>query len=124
MFLNHGSYGACPTPVFEAYQRLQLELERQPVEFLARRFRGLMHGARAALGGYLGADPDDLVFVTNATTAVNIVAHSIPLDPGDEVVVTDHEYGAIDRTWRHVCADQGTRRDIDRLAAAVEALLR
>ena len=107
VFLNHGSYGACPRPVFEEYQRWQLELERQPVEFIARRFRGLMRSAREVLGGYVGADADDLVFVTNATTAVNIVARSLTLGPGDEVLLTDHEYGAVDRTWRFVCADRG-----------------
>lgn len=107
VFLNHGSFGACPRAVFEEYQRWQLELERQPVEFLARRVRGLMRDAREVLGRYVGADADDLVFVPNATTAVNIVAHSLPLRTGDEVVVTDHEYGAVDRTWRFVCAESG-----------------
>jgi isopenicillin-N epimerase len=107
VFLNHGSFGACPRAVFEEYQRWQLELERQPVEFLARRFRGLMREAREALAGYVGAGADELVFVPNATTAVNIVAHSLPLGAGDEVVVTDHEYGAVDRTWRFICAQRG-----------------
>ncbi len=107
VFLNHGSFGACPKPVFDAYQRWQLELERQPVEFLARRFRGLMRAAREALGEYVGADPEDVVFVANATAGVNMVAWSLPLGRGDEVVITDHEYGAVDRTWRFVCADRG-----------------
>lgn len=107
VFLNHGSFGACPRAVFEEYQRWQLELERQPVEFLARRFRGLLRAAREALGRYVGADADELVFVTNATTAVNIIAHSLPLRPGDEIVVTDHEYGAVDRIWRLACAHGG-----------------
>ncbi|HEY6101585.1 MAG TPA: aminotransferase class V-fold PLP-dependent enzyme, partial [bacterium] len=107
VFLNHGSFGACPRAVFEEYQRWQLELERQPVEFLARRVRGLMRDAREVLGRYVGADADDLVFVPNATTAVNIVAHSLLLHTGDELVVTDHEYGAVDRTWRFVCAESG-----------------
>lgn len=109
IFLNHGSFGACPRPVFEAYQRWQEELERQPVEFFTRRYHDLMRSARQALGSYLGADADDLAYVPNATTAVNIVARSVPLGPGDEVVGTDHEYGAIDRAWRFVCADRGAR---------------
>ncbi|MEJ2737902.1 MAG: aminotransferase class V-fold PLP-dependent enzyme, partial [Anaerolineae bacterium] len=109
VFLNHGSFGACPRPVFEAYRAWQLALQRQPVEFLARRFQELMHGARAALGAYLGAAPDDLVYVPNATTALNVVARSLPLQAGDEVLSTDHEYGAIDRTWRFVCARRGAR---------------
>ena len=107
VFLNHGSFGACPRKVFEAYQRWQTDLEREPVEFLGRRAAGLLAGARAVLARYVGAGRDDLVFVTNATTAMNIVAHSVPLEPGDEVLSTDHEYGAIDRMWRFVCGRRG-----------------
>ena len=109
VFLNHGSFGACPKPVFDEYQRWQRELERQPVEFLGRRFNDLMREARSALGGYLGADADDLVYVTNATVGLNIVARSLELQPGDEVLSTDHEYGALDRTWRFLCAKQGAK---------------
>jgi isopenicillin-N epimerase len=107
VFMNHGSFGACPRPVFEAYQQWQLELQRQPVEFLGRRLPQLLRSARQALGTYVGADPDDLVYVPNATTALNTVARSLPLQPGDEVLTTDHEYGALDRTWRFVCAKRG-----------------
>jgi isopenicillin-N epimerase len=103
VFLNHGSFGACPRPVFEAYQAWQLELESQPVEFLSRRFTGLMSKARQELAAYLGCRRDDVVFAPNATTALNTVARSLPLQPGDEVLSTNHEYGAIDRTWRFVC---------------------
>jgi isopenicillin-N epimerase len=109
IFLNHGSFGACPHPVFAEYQRWQRELERQPVEFLGRRFNDLMREARSALGGYLGADADDLVYVTNATVGLNIVARSLDLQPGDEVVSTDHEYGALDRTWRFLCAKHSAK---------------
>lgn len=108
-FLNHGSFGACPRPVFDVYQAWQRELERQPVEFLARRSHDLVGAARARLAAYLGADANDLVFVANATTGVNIIAHSLMdlLGPGDEVLTTDHEYGACDRTWRLLCARNG-----------------
>src|SRR5262245_1598464 len=81
VFLNHGSYGAAPRPVFEQYQRWQRELERQPVEFLGRRQRELLADARTALAAYLGADADDVVYVPNVTTALNVVAHSLPLAP-------------------------------------------
>src|SRR5213594_1252863 len=78
VFLNHGSFGACPRPVFEIYQRWQLELERQPVEFLGRRHDELLAKARASLGAYLNVGADDLIFVPNATTGINIVARSLP----------------------------------------------
>jgi isopenicillin-N epimerase len=108
-FLNHGSYGACPAPVFETYQRWQRELEAEPVEFLGRRIRSLLADARAPLAAYLGAGQDDLVFVPNATHGVNIVARSLQklLREGDEVLGTDHEYGAVERTWRFVTEQVG-----------------
>jgi isopenicillin-N epimerase len=107
VFLNHGSFGACPRPVFEAYQRWQVELERQPVEFLARRYDGLIEAAKARLAEHVGAQPDDLVFAPNATSGMNVVARSLPLGPGDEVLVTNHEYGAVDLLWQHVCGRTG-----------------
>ena len=109
IFLNHGSFGACPEPVFRVYQSWQLELERQPVEFLARRFADLMRNARESLAAFVGADANELVYVPNATTGLNIVARSLPLQGGDEVLATDHEYGALDRTWRFLCAKRGAR---------------
>ena len=74
----------------------------------------LMRAARSALGGYLGADADDLVYVTNATVGLNIVARSLELRPGDEVLTTDHEYGALDRTWRFLCAKHGASTFVNR----------
>lgn len=106
-FLNHGSFGACPQPVLERCQEWQREVERQPVEFFARRTQSLLSGARAALGAFVGSDPSDVVFITNATVGVNIVAHSLGLKEGDEVLATDHEYGAVDRTWRFWGKEKG-----------------
>jgi isopenicillin-N epimerase len=108
-FLNHGSYGATPEPVLAVYQRWQRELERQPVEFLGRRLDGLLDEARAPLAAYLGSGPDELAFVANATTGVNVVARSLPLLAGDEVLTTDLEYGACDLTWQHWCDRAGAR---------------
>src|SRR5574342_631097 len=107
IFLNHGSFGATPAPVFDAYQSWQRELERQPVEFLGRRATDLLAGSRAALAEYLGVQRDELVYVTNATMGVNIVTRSLPLGPEDEVLSTDHEYGACDRTWRFLAQKFG-----------------
>ncbi len=127
VFLNHGSYGACPRPVFEEYQRLQLELEREPVEFLSlkRRFPELIGNARERLAAYVGASASDLVLVPNATTAVNAVARSLDLQPGDEVVSTTHEYGGNDLLWRYTCERRGARYlEIDTTPArAVDELL-
>jgi len=111
IYLNHGSFGACPRPVFEAYQKWQLKLEQHPVEFLdlERRLPDRMRQARAQLARYVGADTDDLVYVPNATTGLNIVARSLPLQPGDEVLTSDHEYGALDRTWRLICQKRRAR---------------
>ncbi len=107
VFLNHGSFGACPREVFADYQRWQLELERNPVEFLGRRSGLLLNQARQKLAAYLGADPADLAFVANATTGVNTVAQSLRLRAGDEVLSTDHEYGACDATWLRACQAAG-----------------
>ncbi len=106
-FLNHGSFGACPRPVFDRYQAWQLELERQPVEFLGRRANRLLAEARASLAEYLGAAGDEVVYFPNVTTALNVVARSLPLEQGDEVLTADHEYGALVRTWDFVCQRRG-----------------
>ena len=108
-FLNHGSFGACPRPVFERYQAWQAELEREPVDFLDRRLPGLLDAARAGLAAYVGCSPQDLAFVPNATTGVNLAARSLDLRPGDEVLATDLEYGACDLAWEWVCRRAGAR---------------
>lgn len=131
-FLNHGSFGACPRAVLDELQRWQREMERNPVEFLGRRSAGLLAASRARLAASLGAAPEHLVYVPNATTGVNIVARSLALRPGDEVLATDHEYGACDATWLQVCAQRGANyrrveiplpfereRFVERLLAAV-----
>jgi isopenicillin-N epimerase len=108
-FLNHGSFGACPRPVFEEYQRLQRELERQPVEFLAleRRFAELLDAARLRLAQYVGADPGNLAFAPNASTAVNAVARSLSLSEHDEILIGDAEYGGLQLMWEYVAGRTG-----------------
>ncbi|HJR78797.1 MAG TPA: aminotransferase class V-fold PLP-dependent enzyme [Anaerolineales bacterium] len=109
VFLNHGSFGATPKPVFREYQRWQLELESQPVEFLGRRIAALMAASRALLGNYLGTHADNLVYTQNVTIALNMIAHSLELGPNDEVLATDHEYGAMDKMWRFLSKERSFR---------------
>ena len=110
-FLNHGSFGACPRPVFERYQAWQMKLERQPVAFLdpARGLSGWLRDARMAMAGQVGVGPDSIVGLTNATEGLNIVAQSLRLAPGDEILTTDHEYAAIDKTFAYVARRSGAR---------------
>jgi len=109
IFLNHGSFGATPKPVFEDYQSWQMRLERQPVLMLGREYDQLLFESRKKLGEYLNADANDLVFIPNATHGVNIIARSLALNPGDEVLTSDHEYGACDYTWDFLCGKTGAR---------------
>jgi isopenicillin-N epimerase len=108
-FLNHGSFGACPRPVFERYEARQRELEHEPVDFLARRVPELLDDARSTLADYLSCAAQDLAFVQNATTGVNLAARSLDLGPGDEVLATDLEYGACDLAWDWICRRTGAR---------------
>lgn len=102
VFLNHGSFGACPKPVWEVYIAWQQQLERQPVEFFSRH-NALLAGARTPLAAYLNVEPSDLSFIVNATSGINVIARSFPLAPGDEILSTSLEYGALDYTWEHLC---------------------
>lgn len=107
VFLNHGSFGACSKDVFENQRYWQLEMERNPVAFLGRRSAELLRQARMTLGAALGARGDELIFMPNSTAGVNVVTNSFPLQPGDEVLATDLEYGACDAAWRYACAKRG-----------------
>ncbi len=94
VFLNHGSFGACPKIVLDRQEQLRRELESEPVQFLWRRWEERLEPARKALAAFLGARPQDLVFITNATAGVNAVARSLPLRPGDEILTTNFDYNA------------------------------
>ena len=106
-FLNFGSFGACPKPVFKRYQEFQLELEQEPVQFITVKGPQYLKQSREALGKYINANADDIVFVPNPTFAVNIIAKNFSLNKDDEVLSTNIEYGACDRTWDYYCKKAG-----------------
>ena len=100
-FFNHGSFGACPKAVFDEYQRWQRELEWHPVDFLGRRRAELTEEAKSKLAEYINTPAENTIFVVNATQGINTVARSLNLQPGDEILTTNHEYGAVNKTWQY-----------------------
>ena len=108
-YLNHGAYGACPWPVLRAQDELRARMEREPVYFMEARLEPLLDAARASLGQLIGADPDDLAFVANATTGVNTVIQSLDLQPGDEILTTEQEYNACLNAIRRSGAQRDAR---------------
>jgi isopenicillin-N epimerase len=101
-FLNHGSFGSCPMPVLAAQDEFRERMESDPVRFLDRELIGLLDETRAEIGAFIGADPEGIVFVPNATSGINTVLKSLRFEPGDELLTTDHEYNAILNTLREV----------------------
>jgi isopenicillin-N epimerase len=108
-FLNHGSFGACPSAVLEVQTSLRMEMEREPVDFLVEVLPSRLDAAREALAAFLSAAPPDLVFVTNATAGVNAVLRSAILVPGDELLLTNHTYAACRKTVDYVAGRTGSR---------------
>jgi isopenicillin-N epimerase len=106
-YLNFGSFGACPAPVFKAYQQFQRTLEEEPAQFFSSTGPALLRTSREALGTYINCEAADVVYVPNPSYAVNIVAKSFKLEQGDEVLTTDLEYGACERTWAFYCGKAG-----------------
>ncbi len=109
VFLNHGSFGSCPLPVLEYQREWRDRLERQPVRFLVRELEPLMDHARATLAEFVGAQPENLVFVNNATTGVNTILRSLTAEPGDEWLVTDQEYNACRNALEFAAARVGAK---------------
>jgi isopenicillin-N epimerase len=121
VFLNHGSFGSCPQAVLDFQQALRDRMERQPVQFLVRNLEPLLNDARAALARFVGANPENLVFVTNATTGVNTVLRSLSFEAGDQLLVTDHEYNACRNALQYTAARAGAEVVVAPLPFPVES---
>ena len=109
VFLNHGSFGACPLPVLEAQQAWRRRFEASPIEFVLGELGDLIRETASRLGGRVGARGEDLVFVENATTGVNTALRAADLEPGDEVVLLDHAYPAVKNAAAHLCEEMSAR---------------
>jgi isopenicillin-N epimerase len=108
-FLNHGSFGASPRAVLEEQAELRARIERQPVRFFIRDLEALLDGVRAALGKFLGAEPDNLALIPNASTGVNTVLRSVDFRPGDELLTTTHAYNACANALAYVAERTGAK---------------
>src|ERR1700741_4250307 len=102
-YLGFGSFGACAKPMFEDYQKWQLELETEPVQFMTINGYEYLKRSREAIASYINCTADDVVYVMNPSYGANIIAKSLKLNPGDEIQTTDLEYGAADKAWNYYC---------------------
>ena len=107
IYLNHGSFGPPPRSVRQERDRWQQAMDSQPMDFFVRQLEPALLSARDELARFVGTEPANLIFVENATVGMNIVADSFPLAAGDEVLLTDHEYGAVQRIWLRACQKAG-----------------
>ncbi len=108
-YLNHGSFGACPKPIFENLIKYQKQLEYEPVKYLDIDILELLNKSRDYLSNYINCNKDDIVFFPNPSTALNTVIKSLNLQTGDEILSTNHEYGAMDMAWRYICKKTGAK---------------
>ena len=114
-YLNHGSFGACPRPVLDFQAEMRARLEREPVDFFVRRLPALLAAVRATLGEFVGADPEGLAFVNNATSGVNAALRAWELGPDDEILTTDHAYAACRKAAEFVASRRGGRVCVSRI---------
>ena len=108
-YLNHGSFGACPRVVFEDYQNWQRKLEFNPVQFITKEFKSANIRSKTAVASLVNCDQEDLVLTPNPTFAFNTVIRSLDLKPSEEILSTNLEYGAMDRTWEYYCSKSGAK---------------
>jgi len=108
-FLNHGSYGATPRAVLAEQERWRALMERHPTHFMSEELPSAVRSAAARIAAFVGARPNDLVFVENATGACNTVLRSLHLAPGDEILLTDHGYAAVRKAAEYVARRAGAR---------------
>jgi isopenicillin-N epimerase len=121
VFLNHGSFGSCPLAVLEHQTELRRRMERQPVRFLVRELEPLLDESRATLAHFVGAQADDLVLIPNATSGVNTILRSMEFEPGDELLVTDHEYNACRNALDYVAERTGAKVVVVRLPFPIDS---
>ena len=107
IYLNHGSFGPPPRKVQECQRSWQQKMASQPMDFFARHYEPAWLASRKRLAQFVGTSPDNLVFVENSTAAMNVVANTFPIRRQDEVLLTDHEYGAVLRIWQRACESAG-----------------
>ena len=98
-YLNHGSFGPPSQRVRNARRQWINTLDSQPMDFYVRKFEPALDYARKTTANFFGTEPANFVFVENATFGMNTVADSFPLEPGDEILTNNHEYGAVNRIW-------------------------
>lgn len=120
-YLNHGSFGITPEPVRQSQSTWKQRQDEQPMDFYVRQYEPAWHATRNALAQYINTEPENLVFADNATYAMNIVADCFPLEPGDEVLLNDHEYGAVQRTWDRACERVDAKTVVARLPDKIES---
>ena len=108
-YLNHGSFGACPKIVFESLINWQKVLEKNPLQHLGFDIYKYLENSRNHLGTYINCNKDDLVFSPNPSTALNTVIKSLKLNSNDEILTTNHEYGALDKSWNFICKKTGAK---------------
>lgn len=122
VFLNHGSFGACPRAILEMQTEFRRHLEADPIQFMVHRRPELLHQSREFLSQFLHADPDGLAFIANATTGVNAVLRSLNFQPNDEILITDHGYNACSNTARYVAERSGAKVVVAEVPFPIESV--